>query len=530
MKVTQLPYEKIGFISKIILDYIDQKGSIQSYFTNFPNLEGFEKQIKEKEKSFNQKNRIILSQTIDSQYKGLNISEKTKGNITLLKEPNTYTVTTGHQLNLFTGPLYFLYKIFSTINLAEELAEKFPDKNIIPIFWMATEDHDFEEINFFNFQNKKIKWEHKDGGAVGRFKTNGLEGVFEEFSTSLGSSKNADKLKNLFSKGYLENESLADATRYIANEMFKEYGLVIIDGDNKDLKKLFIPNIKDELEHQTSFNAVSKTISSLEKNYKIQVKPREINLFYLGDSSRERILFENNVYKIKNTNKTFSKESILKEVTENPLAFSPNVIMRPLYQESILPNICYVGGGGELAYWLELKEYFKKSEVSFPVLLLRNAVQIISKKQQNKLNKLEISHEELFLNSHILLSKKVIENSKIELDFKLKIAFLKNQFIELRQIAEKTDFSFTGAVNAQERKQIKGLESLQKKLLNAEKKRQKNLVNRVTELQNQLVPNENLEERQRNFSEYYLEYGGTFLTDLKTALKPLDLDFTILEI
>ena len=217
-------------------------------------------------------------------------------------------------------------------------------------------------------------------------------------------------------------------------------------------------------------------------------------------------------------------------MTENPLAFSPNVIMRPLYQETILPNICYVGGGGELAYWLELKEYFKKSEVSFPVLLLRNAVQIISKKQQNKLNKLEISHEELFLNSHILLSKKVIENSKIELDFKLKIAFLKNQFIELRQIAEKTDFSFTGAVNAQERKQIKGLESLQKKLLNAEKKRQKNLVNRVTELQNQLVPNENLEERQRNFSEYYLEYGGTFLTDLKTALKPLDLDFTILEI
>ena len=78
MKVTQLPYEKIGFISKIILDYIDQKGSIQSYFTNFPNLEGFEKQIKEKEKSFNQKNRIILSQTIDSQYKGLNISEKNK--------------------------------------------------------------------------------------------------------------------------------------------------------------------------------------------------------------------------------------------------------------------------------------------------------------------------------------------------------------------------------------------------------------------------------------------------------------------
>ena len=214
---------------------------------------------------------------LENQYKGFNVSEKTKENIALLKQQNTFTVTTGHQLNLFTGPLYFLYKIISAINLAEELSEKFTEKNFVPIYWMATEDHDFDEINYFNFEGKKVLWNRADGGAVGRFSTEGLETVFEVFSNQLGNSKNAEKLKNLFKKGYLEHTNLADATRFIANKLFNEFGLVIIDGDDNSLKELFIPFVKDELEHETSFNEVSKTITELEKEYKIQVNPREIN-------------------------------------------------------------------------------------------------------------------------------------------------------------------------------------------------------------------------------------------------------------
>ena len=394
---------------------------------------------------------------------------------------------------------------------------------------MATEDHDFDEINYFNFDGKKVIWNRKDGGAVGRFSTEGLEEVFEVFSNHLGNSKNANYLKSLFSEGYLKHNNLADATRFIANELFKEYGLVIVDGDDKSLKQLFTPFVKDELENETSFKEVSKTIETLEKNYPIQVNPREINLFYLGDDFRERIIFEDNLYKVNNTEITFTKAAILKEVADNPLAFSPNVIMRPLFQEVILPNLCYIGGGGEMAYWLELKDYFNKVDVSFPILLLRNSVQIISEKQAGKLEKLNITKEEIFLNQFELLSKKVIENTDIETDFSDKIEFLKNQFKDLKKVAEKTDVTFINAVNAQERKQIKGLENLEKRLLKAEKKRQKDLVDRITIIQNELLPNESLEERQRNFSEFYLEYGNTFITNLKEALKPLELEFTILE-
>jgi bacillithiol biosynthesis cysteine-adding enzyme BshC len=529
MKVTSIPFQKTGFFSKTMTDFLEQTEEIRPFYNNFPDINGFHNQIEEKKKSFRLHSRLILAEALKNQYQSFKISEKTEQYIELLKQQNTFTVTTGHQLNLFTGPLYFLYKIISTINLAEELTAKFPEENFVPVYWMATEDHDFEEINYFNFDAKKVSWNREEGGPVGRFSIEGLKDVFEVFSNHLGNSKNAQYLKNLFSEGYLNHDNLADATRFIANELFKENGLVIVDGDDKMLKELFTPFVKDELENETSFKAVTKTIMELEKQYPIQVNPREINLFYLGDDFRERIIFEDNIYKVINTTITFTKAEILKEVEVNPLAFSPNVIMRPLFQEVILPNLCYIGGGGEMAYWLELKNYFEQVKIPFPILLLRNSVQIVSEKQGRKLSKLNISKEEIFLNKFDLLSRKVIANSELELNFKDKKQFLKKQFEDLKEVAKKTDITFLNAVNAQERKQIKGLEKLEKRLLKAEKKRQQDLVDRITELQNELLPNESLEERQRNFSEYYLEYGSTFIPNLKKVLQPLQLEFMILE-
>ncbi|WP_439131624.1 bacillithiol biosynthesis cysteine-adding enzyme BshC [Polaribacter sp.] len=529
MKVTQIPFQKTGFFSKTMVDYLDQKENLQPFYNQFPDLEGFKKQILEKQSSFSESSRLMLADALQKQYKSVAKSAKTASNISLLKKTNTFTITTGHQLNLFTGPLYFLYKIISVINLAEELSEQFPNQQFVPVYWMATEDHDFEEINYFNYDGKKVTWNRKDGGAVGRFSTEGLAQVFEVFSGHLGNSKNAEYLKKLFADGYLKHNNLADATRFIANELFAEYGLVIVDGDDEKLKQLFIPFVQEELQNKTSFTEVSKTITSLEESYKIQVNPREINLFYLGGDFRERIIFEDNVYKVNNTDISFSKEEIFKELDKNPKAFSPNVIMRPLYQEVILPNLCYVGGGGEMAYWLQLKDYFDAVKVPFPILLLRNSVQVISEKQARKLAKLDIDKSEIFLDQYELISKKVVENTEIETSFKDRKQFLEQQFIGLKEVAKKTHISFLNAVNAQERKQIKGLEKLEKRLLKAEKKRQADLVERITKLQNELLPNQSLEERQRNFSEYYLEYGATFIKVLKETLHPLDLQFTVLE-
>lgn len=523
-----ITYQNSGYFSKLIVDYLDQKAELKSLYNRFPTLENFRLQIEEKSKNFPIENREILAKVIENQYQKFEISEVTTKNIKLLEKSNTYTITTGHQLNLFTGPLYFLYKIISVINLTKELKNTYPENNFVPIYWMATEDHDFEEINFFNFKGKKIQWKKESNGPVGRLDTLGLDKIFEVFTSELGLGNNANYLRELFKKSYLEHDNLADATRYLVNELFKNEGLVILDGDDSKLKKLFIPFAKNELLYQTSFKKVNETLPLL-KEYNVQVNPREINLFYIQDNLRERIIFENGNFKINNTLLSFSESEILTELEKNPENFSPNVILRPLYQEVILPNLCYIGGGGELAYWLELKSNFEANTITFPILLLRNSALIATKKQVEKMERLNLNWADVFQNQQILINEKTKVISEFTIDFNEQKEFLKNQFKALYEIANKTDKSFLGAVKAQEVKQLKGLDTLEKKLLKAEKRIHTEKLERIVKIQNELFPNQALQERKSNFADFYDEANEfeAFFLLLNSHLQPLKQNFNI---
>ncbi|PIB25319.1 bacillithiol biosynthesis cysteine-adding enzyme BshC [Maribacter sp. 4G9] len=533
MDIDCLPFRKTGYFSKLICDYIEEKEALTPLYDQFPKLENFETQIRGKKASFSAAKRKTLVKSLEDQYKDIKISKPTSANIQSLSSDNTFTVTTGHQLNLFTGPLYFLYKIVSTINLAKVLKENYTDYHFVPVYWMATEDHDFDEINYFNFRGKKIQWNKEVSGAVGRLSTEGLDEVFEIFSLGVGGSKNATYLKELFAKAYLEHKTLTAATRFLANELFKEQGLVIIDGDDESLKELLVPYVKKDIFDHVSFEKVSDKIEEIlqiDADYPIQVNPREINYFYLKDDIRERIIEQEGTYFVNDTQLSFSKEELVAELEEHPDRFSPNVVARPLYQEVILPNLCYIGGGGELAYWLELKSSFEAMNVPFPILLLRNSALVITKKQNEKLQKLHVSHSDIFLKQHSLINKKIREISNIDIDFTPQKQLLENQFKGMYELAEKTDKSFLGAVKAQEVKQKKGLDNLEKRLLKAQKRKLEDHVVRLTDIQNQLFPGQSLQERQLNFSELYLEYGEELIPMLLKNLNPLDLNFMVIKI
>jgi len=520
-----ITFQNSGYFSQIMMDYLNRSETLKELYNHFPTIENFALQIQEK-KNFNQNNRNVLVNSLLEQYDQIDCSADTQKNIQLLQKNNTFTITTGHQLNLFTGHLYFLYKIISVINLTNDLKIKYPNYNFVPVFWMATEDHDFEEINHFYLHEKKIVWEKETSGAVGKYDTKGLEQIFKVFSSEIGTSKNAENLKKIFENAYLKHDNLAKATRFLTNELFGEYGLIIIDGDDKKLKNLFVPYVKNELTNQTSYKKVSETIANFP--YSVQVNPREINLFYLDKNIRERIIKQNDIYWINNTNLRFSEPEILDFLQTNPEKFSPNVIMRPLYQETILPNLCYVGGGGELAYWLELKSFFEASNIPFPILLLRNSVLLASEKQDQKRKKLDLSWADLFEKQNVLINRKANEFSQVELDFSELKNNLNKQFDLLKQVVFKTDKSFVGAVNAQERKQIKGLETLEKRLLRANKKYFSDKLQRIALLQNELFPNQSLQERKANFSEFYVEHGKKFIQKLFKEQKPLEQKFNII--
>ena len=539
MQKNSLSYRDTNFFTPLVTDYLDQKENVKQFYELFPTLDNFGKQILSKKDNYNSnggsEKRTALVNVLKEQYRDLNVSKATLKNIDLLKEETTFTITTGHQLNLFTGPLYFLYKIVTAINLASDLTKTYPEYNFVPVYWMATEDHDFEEISFFHLHGKKFQWNppksDKSGGPVGELPTEGLEDVFELFSAEIGNSKNAQQLKEWFKKAYLEHDNLADATRYLANELFAEQGLVILDAHEPDLKRHYIPFIKAELfKPEYCDKVISKTETLEKEGYKVQVNPREINLFYINEGLRERIIEKDGKFFVHDNQISWTREEMEDLIETYPERFSPNVLLRPLYEEVILPNLCYVGGGGEIAYWFQLKELFEEAGVTFPIVLLRNSALLQTEKQGQKRQKLNISLPELFLKSHELINRKVRRISNIDIDFSSQKEHLVEQFRGMYELAELTDKSFLNAVKAQEVKQLKGLDHLEKRLLKAQKRKLSDEVSRIAALQNDLFPGKGLQERHHNFSEFYLEYGDSLIPTLLENLKPLELKFDILSL
>jgi bacillithiol biosynthesis cysteine-adding enzyme BshC len=302
---------------------------------------------------------------------------------------------------------------------------------------MATEDHDFDEINYFNFKGSKIAWNRKDGGAVGELTTEGLEEVAEVIRAATGKSTQAAYLQELFETAYLKHTDLAAATRYLANALFAEQGLVIVDGNNSELKKAFAPYAKRELLSQTGHEVITASTEKLVlSGYKQQVHPREINLFYLDKGVRERIVAQDGKFYINDTDLVFSEEEILKLLDSNPEKFSPNALLRPLFQEAILPNLCYIGGGGELAYWFQLKAYFETVGVVFPMLMLRNSALLITEKQIGKWERLDLNIEDLFKTADKLAARLVEIHSSLPVNFDSQKEHLKIQFEALYELAK----------------------------------------------------------------------------------------------
>lgn len=529
MNTQTIAYHKTGYFSNLMLDYLAGKESIQPFYNNSHTIEGYKKQLEEKH--FSDEGRVVLVNSLNQQYKGLNVADSVSLNIESLKQTNTYTVTTGHQLNLFTGPLYFIYKIVSAINLAKELNQNFPDKNFVPVFWMATEDHDFDEINHFNLFGKKHEINSNQKGAVGRMKLDGIEAVFAQLEEALNDRTGLESIIEKLKNAYQANKTYTEAVRGLVNDLFGKYGLVVIDGDEKNLKQVFKPYVKSELLNQTNVNYINTTSEKLEYlGFKKQVNPRKINLFYLKDDIRERIVFEANNYKVLNTAIQFSETEILEELENFPENFSPNAVMRPLYQEVVLPNLAYIGGGGELAYWLQLKTMFANNKVAFPVLMLRNSAMIVDKGTQKKIDKLQLDIEQLFLPLDGLINNYIKEGSDLILDLKAEERAVELVFDDIVDKAGKIDGSLQPMIKAELQKSLKSLKSIEGRLIKAEKQKEQVSINQIKGVKDKLFPNNSLQERKDNFLYATLLLGDTFVDDLIVELNPFEQEFVVLSI
>lgn len=526
MKAKYISYQDTHAFSKLVLDYINDHPALKKLYQERPDLNGLKKTI-ENHKFHG--DRSVLHQVLKEQYSDVDKHEIVEQNIDLLLNENTFTVTTGHQLNIFTGPLYFIYKIVSTINLAKELKHNFPAYNFVPVYWMATEDHDFEEINQIDLDGKTISWQEDAGGVTGKINTKSIAQAVNAYKAYLGISENAQKLAELIESAYLIQSNLADATRCLVNSLFKEFGLVIIDADNAKLKKLFSPIIEKDILEGNSDKNIQDTNSFLKAhNFPIQVFSRPINFFYLGDKFRERIIEKDGFFEVNNSTIKFSKSEIKEKIQSQPELFSPNVIMRPLYQEYILPNLAYIGGGAEVSYWLQLKANFDFYGINFPVLLLRNSAMVLDPRSFKDFKSLGISYEDLFLIDVDLENKWISKNTSNNLSLEKYKHQLDALYKDIEGQAKSIDTTLEPTVKGASVKTANILNNLEKKLLRAEKRRHQESLNKITNLKNRLFPSGILQERVLNLAPMYVNYGNDFIGSLIKNFNPLDGDFTII--
>lgn len=505
-------FKDTGFFGKLFLDYIDQKTDLKPFFNTLEDFD-FEKA------NISDQQRNTLVEVIKKQSEGL-LSPQSTYKLNLLLDTNTYTLTTGHQLNLMGGPLFFTYKILATIRACEELAKTYPNKNFVPIYWMATEDHDFAEINHFYLFGKKHTWEKEvENQSVGYLNLDGIKALLDTITDLPQNIKDA----------YLSSTTLAEAHRKLVYTLFGAYGIVVLDADNLELKKTLLPIAAQELEQEIVIETVTDTNSKLEAlAYKAQVNPRNCNLFYLDQGKRYRIDVQNNEVTLVGSDVKMSKSALLEKFKLNPSLISPNVLLRPVYQELILPNVAYLGGPGELAYWLQLKPLFDRLHVSFPILTPRFFALYLPEFLVKKMQKADFKTSDFF-RSFDAQKQEIIESDTAgtELLAALDLEFDQYKKGVLDSLENQINESLKGFAEASLTRIEKEHQNITKRVKKELEARNSIKIDRVKSILDTVFAEGELQERRESAFTYSIN-NPSFIKQLYNSINPFDQRFQVL--
>ena len=524
---TPIPYAHTRKFSTFITDYLDQNEALVPFHAHPVSLEGVRAAMAARD-AF-PVDRKVLVEVLRRQY--LNRAHPAQAaSIDALEKGNSYTITTAHQPNIFTGYLYLIYKILHVIRIAEDLTRRFPGSVFVPVYYIGSEDNDLEELGQLQISGNKLVWETKQTGAVGRMKVDGpLLGLLDRIEAQLGVEPHGSELVAQLRSAYMVGADIASATAKLIDAWMGEYGLLVLQPDEAQLKRSMIPVFKEELLRQASFPVVTRTTALIGEHYKTQIHPREINLFYLDEGIRERITRqEDGRFHVEHTELFFTEAEMMALLVDHPERFSPNVVLRPIYQSTILPDILFVGGGAELAYWMQLRDLFTLTGRPFPVLVLRNSFLLLNQRQQAKLERIGFSPEEFFTDRKTLTDIWVNRHSERSVHIPDEINTSNELYKGLITRAEFVDKTLVAHIAALQKEAEKGLHGLEKKMVRAEKRKHADQIRQLEQLHEELFPGEGLQERVENILPFYARYGREIFPMLYAHSGTLEQEFRVI--
>lgn len=523
-----IDYKKTGLFSNLIKDYITSNGTARSYVAYEPTYAGIEAAIAARKKIKAPRKELVS--VLNKQYQSLQDTSVVQANIDLLAQENTFAITTAHQPNIFTGPLYFFYKIIHAIQLAKDLQQKYPDFHFVPVYYMGSEDADIDEVGSFVLDGQQHQWQTKQTGAIGNMKVDDALLNLLQIYTGYWSVKPYGKeVLAIIQEAYQKGRTISEATLKMVHGFFGQYGLVVLQPDDAALKALFIPTLEKELLTQFSNQAIQPTLKKLGEQYHVQSEGRPLNLFYLKEQLRARIEKQGETYLIVDTGISFTKETIMQELHDHPERFSPNVILRGVYQETILPGIVFIGGGGELAYWIELKEVFAAAGIHYPVLQLRNSFACIKDKMADQWKGLGFELQDLFMSVLDLETAYVKKQAGQKLSIDSIIKKHQDLYAQIEAQVITIDTTLVDHTKSLAHQSEKKLFELEKKMIRAERRKQNSSIERIHTIKQSLFPDNGLQERVENITEWIGEYGWDWVLAVMENSNTLDQNFTIIQ-
>lgn len=514
-----------GLYHDWILRYIEKDEALRSLYEYEPTVEGVRQFIKDSR--FTEQRRRLVSQAIMQQYSGMELPANVRRNIEQLAHPNTFTLTTGHQLVLMGGPLFVAYKILSVIRMAEQLNALMPNHHFVPVFWMASEDHDWEEVNHFYFRGKRYEWQPDYAGAVGRYVLPDMQHFVEQLPEEIRS----------WAAAYRSGDTWAMATRRLLHQLFGELGLVIIDGDDPCLKALWKDVIWQELTQMPTQAAValqSEKISQM--NGIVQAHARNINLFYITDGERLRVeRTAEGRWQTVGGELQWSLTELREAVEQQPERWSPNVILRPVYQQAILPNAVYIGGPGELSYWLQLRRAFAywrrfDEHIQMPVLGLRHSLFVLTPADLRKIEKNALQPIHFFQPIEQLLKAWLQTHVHETAVFDQAKVKTKEAYALLLPEVGAVDASLDKKVKAYETQALKQIDELEKRFYKAVKQREETAIRQIRSVHESLFPAGVPQERHESLFTFFVYHPErNYWQQLLSLLKPFETEVLLLK-
>jgi len=517
-----IPRSSTPFFNEKQRLFTENQAALSEWIQRPFSKEAFLEQLTEKQAVYGSVQRYLLQEGLEELYADVLRSEQVHTNIEKLSQANCFTVTTGHQLSLATGPLFFIYKILHVIKQCEELKVSYPEYEFVPVYWMASEDHDFAEIQSVQLFQQILNWDRSNGGAVGRMNLDGLETVISEIHTKFQNHPDSE-IHTLMDA--MSGENYGAAFFQFVNELFGHYGLIIMDGDLPLWKEAFSPILKQELITGFSSKAVEQTNQSLSQaGFPLQVEVKDTNLFYLSPEKRERIQRTETGFQI--GSKEMDTESILAELKNHPESFSPNVVLRPVYQEFLLPNLCYVGGPGEIMYWLQLKTVFQEANVLFPLIQARTSILLLEEKNWNEWQAMGFSTQDLWRNPQDLKHEFLEREGSQAIDFSELDELTLKLSSKWTQLTHEVDSNQVSMVEAELTRISKQLFQLKDRLEKIRKGKFDKQLKLIDAISSKCFPKGELQERSSNLFSFCAD-GHVYarIEHMKSEMDPFLSDF-----